>query len=107
MEIIVYEMKYVKEDIEKSTILCIPFESKYFQEYMKIYNTCFYDMRESLDIKPYNFLSEYKQIHEKNIFLLVNKDEIIGSVSCCGNEIDDLIVNKKFQNKGYGKKLLL
>lgn len=41
MEIIVYEMKYVKEDIEKSTISCIPFESKYFQEYMKIYNTCF------------------------------------------------------------------
>lgn len=39
--------------------------------------------------------------------LHVNKDEIIDSVSCCGNEIDDLIVNKKFQNEGYGKKLLL
>ena len=33
--------------------------------------------------------------------------EIIGSIACYGNEIDDLIVNKKFQNKGYGKQLLI
>ena len=58
MEIMVYEMKYIKNDIEKSNILCIPFEQKYFQQYMKIYNACFYEMRKSLDIKPYNFLSD-------------------------------------------------
>lgn len=28
-------------------------------------------------------------------------------MACYGSEIDDLIVNKKFQNKGYGKQLLL
>jgi len=32
---------------------------------------------------------------------------MIGSVACYGNDIDDLIVNKKFQHRGYGKKLLL
>ena len=107
MEIIVYEMKYVKDDIEKNNILCIPFEQKYFQQYMKIYNACFYEMRKNLAIEPYNFLSDYKQIREKNkdIFLLVSGEEIIGSVACYGNEIDDLIVNKKFQNKVYGKQL--
>ena len=41
------------------------------------------------------------------IYLLLNQGEIIGSVACYGNEIDDLIVNKKFQHKGYGKQLLL
>lgn len=109
MEIIAYEMKYVKDDIEKDIIPCIPFEQKYFQQYMKIYNACFYEMRKSLDIEPYNFLSDYKQISEKSkdIFLLVSREEIIGSVACYGSEIDDLIVNKKFQNKGYGKQLLL
>ena len=109
MEIIAYEMKYEKDPIEKSDIKCIPFSQKYFQQYMKIYNACFYEMRKALDIEPYNFLSDYKQISEKSrdIFLLVSKEEMIGSVACYGNEIDDLIVNKKFQNKGYGKQLLL
>ncbi len=109
MEIIAYEMKYEKDPIEKSDIKCIPFSQKYFQQYMKIYNACFYEMRKSLDIEPYNFLSDYKQIGEKckDIFLLVNGKEIIGSVACYGSEIDDLIVNRKFQHKGYGKQLLL
>lgn len=109
MEIIAYEMKYVKDNIEKSNIMCIPFEKKYFQQYMEIYNACFYEMRKSLDIKPYNFLNNYEQISEKgkDIFLIVSEKEIIGSVACYGSEIDDLIVNKKFQNKGYGKQLLL
>ena len=54
-------------------------------------------------------MSDYEQIREKSkdIFLLVSGEEIIGSVACYGSEIDDLIVNKKFQNKGYGKQLLL
>ncbi len=109
MEIIAYEMKYVKDDIAKNSIECVPYDEKYFQQYMKIYNACYYEMRKALDIKPYNFLSDYKQISEKDkdIFLLASGDEIIGSVACCGSEIDDLIVNKKFQNRGYGKQLLL
>lgn len=109
MEILVYEMKYLKENTEKSCVSCIPFEKQYFQQYMKIYNACFYEMRKALDRKPYNFLSDYKQIREKSkdIFLLMSGEEIIGSVACYGNEIDDLIVNAKYQNRGYGKQLLL
>lgn len=109
MEIIAYEMKFNKDIIEQSNILCIPFEEQYFQEYMRIYNECFYDMRKTLNIEPYDFLSNYKQIAEKikDIYLFVENGEIIGSVACYGNEIDDLVVNKKFQQKGYGKQLLL
>lgn len=109
MEIIAYEMKYSKDNVQDSDILCVPFEIKYFQEYMKIYNECFYEMRKSLNIEPYNFLSDYEQIAEKSkdIYLFLNEREIVGSVACYGNEIDDLIVSKKFQNRGYGKQLLL
>lgn len=109
MEIIAYEMKFAKDIIEPNNILCIPFEEQYFQKYMSIYNECFYEMRKALCIEPYNFLSDYEQIIEKvkDIYLLVDNGEIIGSVACYGNEIDDLIVNKKFQHKGYGKQLLL
>lgn len=109
MEINAYEMKYINAMVEQSNIVCIPFEKKYFQEYMRIYNECFFEMRKALDIHPYNFLSAYEQIAEKveDIYLLVDKGEFIGSIACYGNEIDDLIVNKKFQHRGYGKQLLL
>ncbi len=109
MEIIAYEMQYDKEFVEMTNISCIPFEQKYFENYKSIYNECFYDMRKSLDIEPYNFLEEYKQLAGKecDIFLLMKKGVLIGSVACYGNEIDDLIVNREHQNQGYGKQLLL
>ncbi len=109
VEVIAYEMNYDKAFVEQSTISCIPFEIQYFEQYKTIYNECFYDMRKALDIEPYNYLNDYEQIIEKvsDIYLLVMDNEIIGSVACYGNEIDDLIVDKKYQRKGYGKQLLL
>ena len=102
-------MQFHKESIDQCNIHCIPFDLQYFQEYIRIYNECFYEMRKALDIEPYNFLNDYSQISEKanNIYLYIHNDEIVGSVACYGNEIDDLIVNKKYQNNGYGKQLLL
>ena len=35
MEIIAYEMKYVTDSVEKSDIVCIPFEVFFFQEYIR------------------------------------------------------------------------
>ncbi|MBE5931196.1 MAG: GNAT family N-acetyltransferase [Lachnospiraceae bacterium] len=109
VEVIAYEMNYDKASVEQSTISCIPFDVQYFEQYKSIYNECFYDMRKALEIEPYNFLNDYGQIKEKadDIYLLMKDSEIIGSVACYGNEIDDLIVNKKFQKRGYGKQLLL
>lgn len=58
-------MKCYKDIVEQSSILCIPFEVQYFEEYMRIYNECFYEMRKMLDIEPYHFLSNYEQIKGK------------------------------------------
>ena len=109
MKIIAYEMQLNKAAADASNISCIPFQKQYFEEYKRIYNECFYDMRKALDIEPYDFLQDYGQIVDKvgDIYLLVDKEEIIGSVACYGNEIDDLIVNPGFQRQGYGKQLLL
>ena len=108
MEILVYEMRYGNVHTPKSEITCIPFDASFFPEYRRIYNECFYEMRRALDIQPYHFLEEYPQIADKiqDIHLLVEQGEIVGSVACCGNEIDDLIVNPAFQHRGYGKQLL-
>ena len=109
MEFRVFEMQYAGADVGPSGITCTPFEAERFQEYKEIYNACFYEMRKDLDRKPYNYLESVEQLGEKaeEIMLLIENDEIVGSVACYGDEVDDLIVNQKFQRQGYGRKLLL
>ena len=104
-----YEMQYVGKEPLLEPVQITPFCEKYYFQYERIYNECFYEMREALDIKPYNFYSDIEQIRDRmaNIFMLIHDETIIGSVGCYGTEIDDLIVNKEFQNRGYGKALLL
>lgn len=105
----VYEMEYTGDAIAAEKTELIPFCDKYYSQYERIYNECFYDMRRTLEIKPYNFYSDIQQMNEKkeNIFLLMDGEAVIGSVGCFGAEIDDLIVNKKYQGKGFGKQLLI
>lgn len=110
MQFTVYEMQTNIAEIEAQVdIECIRFDKRFFEEYKRIYNECFYDMRKSLDIKPFCFLSDYTQIQDKinNIFLFMDNDSIVGSVACYGNEVDDLFVNKKYQGQGFGRQLLL
>ena len=108
-EVWAYELYYDKEIDARCDICCTPFKEEYFEEYMRIYNECFYDMRKELDITPYNWYSQYSQIEDKasNIFVLLEEHRMIGSIACYGNEIDDLIVERSHQNQGYGKQLLL
>lgn len=109
IEIIAYEMQYTGKIAKETDIVLEKFRDGFYLEYKKIYNECFFDMRKSLNIEPYNFYSKIEQLDNKkqNIYLLWNESTLIGSVACNGNEIDDLIVNKRYQNNGVGKKLLL
>ncbi|MDZ4992604.1 GNAT family N-acetyltransferase [Clostridium perfringens] len=108
MEVIAYCMEYMGGKV-KTDISLVPFREEFFEEYKKIYNECFYEMRKYLYIKPYYFYSSIEQLEDKKekIFVLKENDELIGSVAMIDGEIDDLIVNPKYQGKGYGKKLLL
>lgn len=108
-EIIAYEMSFDKALEYENNISCVPFQERYWKEYMKIYNECFYKMRKALEVEPINFYSDYSQIRDKinDIFLYLQNGVIVGAVSCYGNELNDLIVEKSFQGQGIGKKLLL
>ncbi len=107
--IIVYEMQYLHPVDEKTTIQMIPYSSQYQEEYKRIYNQCYHEMRKELGIKPFDFIQDdsfFKSGMEK-VFLLLCDGEIIGSVALKDDEIDDLIVDIKNQNQGYGKQILL
>lgn len=107
-QIIAYEMIYNKALKYQNDLICVPFQKEYWNEYMKIYNECFYKMRKALEIEPINFYYDYSQIKNKikDIFLYLQNGVIIGAVSCYENELDDLIVEKSFQRQGIGQKLL-
>lgn len=102
-------MKYIGDAKAADNVKLLPFDDKYYSQYEHVYNECFYDMRRALDIQPYNFYFDIRQLNGKkeNIFLLMEGETIVGSVGCFGAEIDDLIVNKWYQGKGFGKQLLI
>ena len=109
MEIIVYKMQLLSNVAKEPDINLELFQDRFYFQYEKVYNQCFFDMRKDLGIEPYNYYSRIEDLDNKkdNIYVLYNDNIIIGSVACYGNEIDDLIVNKIHQNKGIGQKILL
>ena len=108
-EIIVYEMSFKGEIECRDELPCIPFQKVYWKEYMQKYNACFCEMRRDLEIEPVDFYSGYSQMESKadHTYLYLKNGVIAGGVSCYGNEVDDLFVDKPFQRQGLGRKLLL
>jgi ribosomal protein S18 acetylase RimI-like enzyme len=107
MDLVAYTMQYEGPTI-KSALALVPFEAEYYEKYRDVYHDCFYEMRKALELRPYCACDSLEQLLAKkeSIFLWVADNEIVGSVAVYENEIDDLIVAKKFQNQGYGKQLL-
>ena len=105
----VYEMRRSCKDIPENKIECIPFDEKFLGQYKVLYNAAFRPMRETLDIKPYDWYGNDRAILSKahEINLLTDGDELIGSVSLIGNEIDDLFVSDPRRREGYGRKILI
>lgn len=106
------EMKYVGHSME-ATVELSNYQPKQYEKYKQVYEECFYDMRRALDLKPYSCCSKPHLLEEDkgSIYMLWEKEELIGSVTLHEKsvnhvEIDDLIVNKKFQRNGYGRRLL-
>lgn len=104
-----YKMEYVHPMEVNSAISMTKYSSEYQEAYKELYNSGYHKMREALDIKPYDFIQDDSFFEEgmENVFLLLKQGEIIGTVALKGDEIDDLIVNGKYQGNGYGKQILL
>lgn len=108
MYILAYEMKYTGGKIEEPILEVVPFHKRYARQYMKLYNACFHKMREELVVEPFDFYKDRKQLDERkdHIYLYLEWGRIIGSFVLDADEIDDVIVNPRYQGKGYGRKLV-
>ena len=107
MEIVAHMMEYSGGIIQSP--LCLRNYSDHdFDEYKKIYNECFFDMRTALQLFPVECCDSKENLEKKRnkIFILEIDGSLVGSVAIYGNELDDLIVAKEFRRMGYGEALL-
>ncbi|MBU3133746.1 GNAT family N-acetyltransferase [Clostridium gasigenes] len=102
-----HKMMYCGEKVE-SDLQLINYDNKYYDCYKNVYEDCFFELRSALGFKPTRACYSADELikNKDNIFLFLDGKDLIGSVSLINNEIDDLIVNEKYQGNGYGKKLL-
>jgi ribosomal protein S18 acetylase RimI-like enzyme len=85
-----------------------PYSDDYYEEYLNIYEDCFREMRTALELYPINAGDSREELQSKanDVFIYLENNVLIGSVVIYGNEIDDLIVAKEHQKKGYGLIIL-
>ena len=107
--ILAYTMEYKNPVDESPSVRLIPFLPEYQERYKELYNDCYHEMRETLNIKPYDYIQNDSFFDSglKDVYILINGNDIIGSVALKCEEIDDLIVNSKYQGRGYGRQILL
>lgn len=107
MEIVAHAMEHCGDSVH-SCLKLRNYLSSDYNEYKRIYEECFHEMRTALKLFPVNCCDSEEELLQKSrqIFILEINSVFIGSVAVYGDEIDDLIVAKEFQRKGYGEKLL-
>lgn len=88
----------------------INYEDKYYEQYTKCRQACFYEIRKGNDIHPFiipsseedrkNILSE-----RDSIYLAFVDGHLVGAITVKGGYLDRIMVAPSYQGKGYGKKI--
>ncbi|MEG2916666.1 MAG: GNAT family N-acetyltransferase [Clostridium sp.] len=105
-EVIVHEMQYYGGEVN-SSIEVVNYNDEYYNDYRKICCDCFRSLSIATNQDPDSFYTRAEMMKKKSkVFILFTNGEMIGSVEIYENVIDHLFVREKYQNQGYGRKLL-
>lgn len=105
-EVIVHEMQYFGGKVS-SDIYVVNYCDDYYDDYRTICCDCFRSLSIATNQDPDLFYTRKEMMEKKpGVFILYKNKEMVGAVDIKENVIDHLFVNKKYQNQGYGKKLL-
>ncbi|MCL2235891.1 MAG: GNAT family N-acetyltransferase [Defluviitaleaceae bacterium] len=103
----VCEMTY-KGGAVTSGLPAVLLKEKHYQQYQNIVDEAFHQMREELNIRPFNkhsfTLMDLEDLRQ-NCFILLDGDAIVCGVVCGAGEIDSIVVNTKYQGQGHGRKI--
>lgn len=101
------EMEYKGGHVE-SDLKVVNYEDKYYEVYKNAYEDAFLELRQVIGFTPLRACNTIEVLRKMkdNIFMLLDGEDLIGSVRLQDNEIDDVFVNEKYQGQGYGRKLV-
>ncbi|WP_410984690.1 GNAT family N-acetyltransferase [Bacillus cereus] len=104
------ELVYKGGAFPKSDIEFIKYEDRFFDQFVKMIQECYYELHEKNDIKPYlapeDGVKTYKLNNEHNVYLMLEDEQIVASVTTGEGILDNLMVAPSHQGKGYGRKAL-
>ncbi|PGY02409.1 GNAT family N-acetyltransferase [Bacillus cereus] len=94
----------------KTEIKFIKYEDRFFDQFVKMVQACYYELHEKNDIKPYlapeDSVKTYKLNNKNNVYLVLEGEQIVASVTTGEGILDNLMVAPSHQGKGYGRKAL-
>ncbi|MCA1062761.1 GNAT family N-acetyltransferase [Rossellomorea aquimaris] len=104
------ELIYRGGAFPKTDVEFVKYEEKFFEKFLKVVQDSYYELHEKNDIKPYlapdYSVNEYKLNNKDNVYLVLDNEEIVASVTTGKGEVDNLMVAPSYQGKGYGRKAL-
>jgi ribosomal protein S18 acetylase RimI-like enzyme len=88
----------------------VPYIDKYYEQYAKCRQDCFYELRKENDIQPYVPFQLSEEDREKTLkrkeykYIALMNEQLIASFDLEEGYLDTIIVSPNYQGKGYGKK---
>ncbi|MGF2616009.1 GNAT family N-acetyltransferase [Rossellomorea vietnamensis] len=86
------------------------YEERLFQQFFNMVQECYYPLHKEIDLKPYLASSEsvraYQLRDPKNVYVAMDGEEIMASVTIGKGEVDNLMVSPRFQKRGLGRDAL-
>ncbi|EEM18368.1 hypothetical protein bpmyx0001_7230 [Bacillus pseudomycoides DSM 12442] len=104
------ESVYKGGTFPKADIELIKYEDRFFDQFVKMVQECYYELHEKNDIKPYlapeDGVKKYKLNNKNNVYLVLENEQIVASVTTGEGILDNLMVVPSYQRNGYGRKTL-
>lgn len=104
------ELLYTGDSYPEVDLKFEKYEDTYFEQYVKVVQESYYELQKANDLKPYiatkDIVLKYKLNNKENVFIALENEQIVASVTIGKGTIDNLMVSPDFQGKGYGKQAL-
>lgn len=87
----------------------VPYEDNHYDQYIKLVQDCFYELRKENDIQPYAIPASQQDKENRfkskySIYVALENEQLVASIFVEDGNLDFIMVTPAYQGKGYGKK---